>query len=849
MPSWRVFLVLWVVLVAVLSITARGSFYDSRRHHRRILGGIILSNSTNTLVSTATSTITQTSPTHLLTENITATSTSNVITGPTSVASSSAVPTSTGLSSNLQTVYDRRVEYIIGGLTGLSKVSTWLSTQQPDGRWPDVDYTSGCPARRANWPAQQHWIRINVLAGVYHGSSTFGRTFAKYVKSPDVRTAITRAMDWWFLNDYSNLNCLDNGGGAGCPCGTPGLWNTNWYSNIILIPGLAGQACLLLLQQPPPGNLTQTQYSNCTQFTYRSFNTFTYPVIGGIGALTGANTLDVASIGISYGLLLGNDSVVSSAYERVHEEVKIQTPLMADGIRPDGSFGQHAGVLYTGNYGTFYANDVLGLELQAVGTPWTAGSDSKNAFISFVDGFQWSIYWNILTTVLHWDFSVLGRFISFPVADIQATASIRLNLTQIEQLGKEWHSDGMVDTARRLNRTTTNANAGQLVGNRMFWDNDYMIHRGRNYVATLKMYSTRTLNTECLNDQNPYGFHLSDGVLYTYLQGGEYEDIAAAWDWNLIPGITTDYGNTPLSCDRAQSYGVEDFVGGVSDGIVGVAAMRYTNPLTRSFKFQKAWFFFEEVQHVLVSSVVSLNSSLIRNVLDQKVHNGTEVYVNEQLVSSSGNYSSFSSLWHQDVGYVFQNNSLGDTLNLALQVRRGSWAPLGISTQPDAVVDMFTATIDKAPGVTDLRVSYSIYPGVKYDDFTSHLHSPNGMGGPPLVLRNDATISGVLDRTCETAGVVFWAEGGGSIDIPFWGLTFTLTIDKPSVVVVRPKENEFVVADPSQGLQNATITMSWCASGEDRDAMKRNRTVHINFPQEEGYRGQSVRHSLFGSDS
>jgi len=54
----------------------------------------------------------------------------------------------------------------------------------------------------------------------------------------------------------------------------------------------------------------------------------------------------------------------------------------------------------------------------------------------------------------------------------------------------------------------------------MFYANDYMvgdqgsqchhsgfltwfqIHRGSGYVSTLKMYSTRTKNTECLNSQN-----------------------------------------------------------------------------------------------------------------------------------------------------------------------------------------------------------------------------------------------------------------------------------------------------------------------------------------------------------
>ncbi len=129
---------------------------------------------------------------------------------------------------------------------------------------------------------------------------------------------------------------------------SPGLWNTNWYSNIILIPGLVGNACLLLLQLPSPGDLTPTQYSNCTRFTSRSFNTFTYPVIGGVGTLTGANTLDVASIGVSQGLLQGNESILTTAYAHIHDEVQIQTPPRADGIRPDGSFGQHAGLLYDG---------------------------------------------------------------------------------------------------------------------------------------------------------------------------------------------------------------------------------------------------------------------------------------------------------------------------------------------------------------------------------------------------------------------------------------------------------------------------------------------------------------------
>ena len=66
---------------------------------------------------------------------------------------------------------------------------------------------------------------------------------------------------------------------------------------------------------------------------------------------------------------------------------------------------------------------------------------------------------------------------------------------------------------------TKDANAGQLNGTRHYYSNDYMarsgnylivvytdvyfqVRRGPGYVSTLKMYSTRTRNSECTNSQN-----------------------------------------------------------------------------------------------------------------------------------------------------------------------------------------------------------------------------------------------------------------------------------------------------------------------------------------------------------
>ena len=98
------------------------------------------------------------------------------------------------------------------------------------------------------------------------------------------------------------------------------------------------------------GSLTDSQLSNSTNIAGRAYATFGRS-INGVGFLTGANTLDVASVGIDQGLLTVNASLVAGAFQRIHNEVVVQQAVAADGIRPDGSFGQHAGLIYNGNYG------------------------------------------------------------------------------------------------------------------------------------------------------------------------------------------------------------------------------------------------------------------------------------------------------------------------------------------------------------------------------------------------------------------------------------------------------------------------------------------------------------------
>jgi hypothetical protein len=121
------------------------------------------------------------------------------------------------------------------------------------------------------------------MAAAYHGGTSSSQT---WVNSSALHQDISNAMDWWFARDFTTSDCLYNGGNGNCPCGTAGMWNTNWFSNVsqirsqpgrptqelaqvILVPLLVAQSCMILNT-----TLSATQTSNCSHMTTRAYSPF-----------------------------------------------------------------------------------------------------------------------------------------------------------------------------------------------------------------------------------------------------------------------------------------------------------------------------------------------------------------------------------------------------------------------------------------------------------------------------------------------------------------------------------------------------------------------------------------------
>ncbi|CAE6390206.1 unnamed protein product [Rhizoctonia solani] len=714
---------------------------------------------------------------------------------------------------DMDTIYNRTIRLILSTPVSSDNITKYINSLNPDGSWKDVSYKSGCKAQRSSWPAADHWLRLLEMTVAYHRDLPLSKN------QTDVRSAIQKAMEYWFSHDYKDSTCMDREfiqSHRRCSCKTPGLWGPNWYSNVIQVPTRVGKVCVLLRPE-----LTDNELQACTLMTSRAYAPFyrhSKP-----GYLRGANVMDIAVIEVLGGLLEnhreGNVTRIGDAYNRVHGQVLVRPKVRSDGIKPDGSFQQHSGIIYDGNYGKDFSNDFMQLELLALHTQFQANKSIQESFAKYFDGAKWMAYTNLMTRVVHWDLTVIGRFISYPVVDGRASANLQMNLSAIVELGNAWSQHDLIQFGATLTGISDiSANSGGLLGTRMFWNSDYLVHRTPETVSTLKMISTRTTTPECVNSENPFGFHLSDGLVYTYSTGAEYEDIFAALDYDIPPGITTDYAVTKLGCG-ATHPGVNTYAGGVEADDVGMAAIQYLKPKDQSFGFYKAWFFFpNNVQHVLVPSIQQARPNApVFSVLDQRLRSG-DVYLDGQMISKSDNFSEVNRLWHGGTGYAFPLDQ-STRVSVRLQNRTGDWSKISTSKVPPSAKDMFAAWLvhSRSDAGANHRynfhtndfppLEYSVFPATKsYSEFEK-----KAKGFQPRTVVSSKVVSAAMDSRAEILGAAFWQPSGGSISVKEMGIK--VEVDRGVIFMLKFKdpariEGSIYVADPSHDSESVTVNIT-----------------------------------------
>lgn len=664
---------------------------------------------------------------------------------------------------------------------------------------------------RANWPIQQHWVRIIALASAWSGLNPRS---TEHANDPAYLAAALKGMDYWFANDYTNLNCTGSGGKAACPCDTPGLWNTNWYSNVLLIPQLVSTACLIV----QPSGLTGTQTDKCESIPRRAYD-LRDKQVEGIGSLTGANMVQLMQNSASLALFANDTAILSDALTRAFGATLFADTPGDDGIHRDGSFLQHVGIVYNGNYGKDALNGFVQLEGEAIGTSYAANDSVREAFAALVAGDEWMIYKDQATGQLHWDFNVIGRFVAFPTPDLQASADINFNATLLGAATADF--GGSLAIAETVARLKSNFTSAALTGNKAFYASDYMVHRRDAFVLGNKMLSSRGHNTEYTNSANPLGYFMGQGTLFTYVTGNEYRDIQAEWDWNLIPGTTVLLDHPKLNSSIVNFVGLHNYVGVVSDGKFGVSAMEYTDPYDKSLSFRKAWFYLDNsvlVTTTAVSVATGVDATPV-TVLDQRASvPDSQILVDGKPVQPGAH--SAHTLHYGGNGYY--SHSTPFNLTLANGPQSGNWSAISTSTLGEQTANIFSAYTTTPPGT----YSYELFPSCGKD--TDVANQARRAGTTPI----DGG-GGTLGAAGKgRLALAFFPNSTSSVSTPLRDIgfgsgkgsnrgAFTVAVDQPVLVMVAGNGNvcrskgshgggalTVTVADPTQVLSSVTVALS-----------------------------------------
>lgn len=601
-----------------------------------------------------------------------------------------------------------------------------------DGHWPDLNYQN---QDRASWVGGDHLTRVLLMAKAVR--------LAREAGLPDGKlTARTlTALKAWTATDPQN---------------------PNWWWNRIGVPELVAEIAVLLGDELPADELARD-----LKILRRS----------DMKGMTGANLTWCAINQVILGCLEKTPAVTRAAYDRLYGEIRFADATSHfEGLQADFSFHQHGPQLYNGGYGLFYADDVGRFIYVAWGTPFQIPTDRKTLFDHFMlDGMRWMTRGSTI------DYSTMGRNLTRPGG---AAASPDWSRGPVSPAGAAYSLKQVVRWLATLPgprqgeyRDWAECLAGrddrhEPVGNKHFWCSDYMVHRRKAFLTSVKMFSTRTQNAEMVNGEGRRSQHLSDGANFLYLTGREYLDIFPCWDWQKIPGTTAEQLPDPNAMDpRAIGVrGQTTFVGGVSDGLYGLCAMDLRRDALRA---KKAWFFFDRAYVCLGAGISDDSGRPVVTDVNQTLLGG-EVFDNEsRRPLAIGNHPLPNVTWvhHHRVGYFFAD---GQNVFLSMGDRSGRWSDIGRGPAAPVTRPVFDLWIVHGAGCTNANYNYTILPDATVEQTRAWARHP-GLN----VLYNTAESQGVYCPEKKLAELVFWEAG--SIETPFG----RVRVDQPGLFMLR----------------------------------------------------------------
>jgi len=645
-------------------------------------------------------------------------------------------------------------------------IQSEINLMAANGSFTDIDYTN--LNTNPNWRAELHFYRLLDMALAYKVTATGNTNLGNTVLKDKIKIGLL----YWY-----NLN----------PQPYPNFYSAEIH-NIVSLREL-----LLLMKNEYTGqDYTNLIMGGCNKYLVlpADYNTSTYKNVN-------ANCIMYQENLLYHAIIEKDATILQQAIANMIGVLKIQA-YNKEGLQVDGSFLVHGLQLYNSGYGlgitvsiSYWIEKTTGLSKAYFTQPQFDMVRGQ-----LLNGDQWMLYGNV------YDFGTMGRqFLSSAyygaapsIKDVcvRMIAADAANAAAYQKLYDHINSG--------------NGSVTGVVGNRNFYRADYMSHRRPGKFIGIKMCSARTIGTECIG-QNFKGFWMPMGATCMLTNAVEFPQTQFSyWDYTKIPGVTNPAvqfvwaGNSEYNSQKGV------FVGGVSDGVYGAAAMdliedSLKNGVKVDILARKSWFMFDDEMVALGADITSTYAAAVTTTtLNQSRLNGT-VSVNGTVVpGAEKKYTAVSTIYHDNIGYVFRTPT---DINMKTNSQSGTAASVTAGASTSIVSgNVFKVWLDHGAKPTDATYEYIVLPNKTAAQVTAY--STN----TPLSIVNTRLIQAVTHKTLKITEAVFYSSTSGALVIENGP---TITANYPCALIIDRSVNplKITIADPSQYRTAITVNINY----------------------------------------
>lgn len=576
-----------------------------------------------------------------------------------------------------------------------------------------------------------------------------------------------------------------------------------------------------------------------------------------------ANRVDNSITAMGLGLLLEDSELMYMAqlasssvleFKNVEDSTLLSKNGFENGFYADGSYIDHQNIPYAGSYGIVVLDGISNVSSVLGNSPWQYDQEKTNVLKTILlNTYGIGVYNGLMLDMFR------GRAVSRSNGTDQTTGyqvinNAILSLDSVEGQEKQnlqnyiknWISSNSsyLDSLTELNQLMIKQKALAIINDAEITGDipqvhqnyplmDRVIHRTKNWLFGVSMFSERINNTEIMNGENLYGWHQGDGMTYLYNKdSSHYTDNF----WNTVnpfrlPGTTTvskNIGNGEKDSSGFYQQGdyvsKEDWVGGSMLSNYGVNGMSLSGDVVSDIMYEpnlsalKSYFMFD-------NEIVCLGTGIQDAESEYKVETTVE---NRKLKTDASNKITVNGknlelpLIEVNVSDIVKENGLGTGLasmegtdlkgaewihmegntrksdigwyfpssNQNLKVRKvastGNWNNINIIESNDVVSNYFELWFDHGNNPQNQEYSYVILPGRSAKEMKEYAKDPSIQ-----ILANNSDVQAVYYKKDKVTGANFWNDKDVTVG--------NITSNKKASVIVKESKGllEIGVSDPT----------------------------------------------------